>query len=53
MMQQHFFSNAKSAIWNLSNFSNQFIELSGSDSKEMAGIYLKIANILYERKFDK
>jgi hypothetical protein len=53
MMQQHFFSNVKSAIWNLSNFSNQFIELSGSDSKEMAGIYLKIANILYERKFDK
>jgi hypothetical protein len=53
MMQQHFFRNAKSAVWNLSNFSNQFIELSGSDSREMAGIYLKIANILYERKFDQ
>ncbi len=53
MMQQHFFGYAKSAVWNLSNFSNQFIELSGSDSREMAGFYLKIANILYERKFDK
>lgn len=51
--QQHFFSNARAAVVNLSNFSNQFINLSGSDSKEMAGIYLQIANILYEKNFEK
>jgi hypothetical protein len=53
MARQNFLGNANNAVWNLANFSNQFIELSGSDSREMAGIYLKIANTLYDRELDK